>query len=57
MENLREQYGITCPQGSPTPIVDKPRESKSEGNLALDKAGIQLNQSRVGSILGPAVEM
>ena len=36
-------------------MVDKEREPESESNARLDAAGIKLFQSKVGSILWPAV--
>ena len=33
MEDLREEYGITCTTGPLTPMVGKPREPESEKNL------------------------
>ena len=55
LEDLREEYGITSTQCPMTPMVDKMREPESESNPALDKAGIQLYQSKVGAILWPAM--
>ena len=55
LEDLREQFGITSTHGPLTPMVDKEREPESESNPRLDAAGIKLFQSKVGSILWPAV--
>ena len=53
LEDLREQFGITNTQGPLTPMVEKEREPES--NPRQDAAGIKLFQSKVGSILWPAV--
>ena len=55
LDDLREEYGITSTVGPMTPMVDKPREPESESNPALDKADIQLYQSKVGAILWSAM--
>ena len=41
--------------GPLTPMVDKEREPESESNPRLDAAGIRLYQSKVGSVLWPAM--
>ena len=55
LEDLREQFGITSTMGPLTPMVDKEREPESESNPRLDAAGIRLYQSKVGSVLWPAM--
>ena len=55
LEDLREQFGITSTQGPLTPMVDKEREPESETNPRLDVAGTRLYQSKVGSVLWPAI--
>ena len=55
LEDLRERFGITSTQGPLTPMVDKEREPESETNPRLDVAGTRLYQSKVGSVLWPAI--
>ena len=50
-EDLGEEYGIASTMGPMTPMVDMPREPELGSNPALDKAGIQLHQSKVGVML------
>ena len=55
LEDLREQFGITSTTGPLTSMVDKKREPESETNPRLDTVGIKLYQSKVGSVLWPAL--
>ena len=55
LEDVRAEYGITPTKGPLTPMVDKPREPESVTNPRLDAVDTQPYQSKVGSLLWPAI--